>query len=99
MLAMEVVVELAETQAGMAELADAADSKSAEGNLVGVRPPLPAPSKIPISSVNQRLAALILSLGFGIFWVDAALRYDFRCSAHPLSFQYLGPACGGLYFC
>jgi hypothetical protein len=32
-------------QAGMAELADAADSKSAEGNLIGVRPPVPAPTK------------------------------------------------------
>ena len=34
----------------MVELADAADSKSAEGNLVGVRPPLPA----PLASVNNR---------------------------------------------
>ena len=30
-------------QAGMAELADAADSKSADRKVVGVRPPLPAP--------------------------------------------------------
>ena len=30
-------------RAGMAELADAADSKSAEGNLIGVRFPSPAP--------------------------------------------------------
>ena len=27
----------------------------------------------------------------GTFCVDAALRYEFRYSAHPLSFQYLGP--------
>ncbi len=32
-------------QAGMAELADAADSKSADRKVVGVRPPLPAPQK------------------------------------------------------
>ena len=30
--------------AGMAELADAADSKSADRKVVGVRPPLPAPA-------------------------------------------------------
>ena len=33
----------ADTRAGMAELADAADSKSADRKVVGVRPPLPAP--------------------------------------------------------
>ena len=32
-------------QAGMAELADAADSKSADRKVMGVRPPLPAPER------------------------------------------------------
>ena len=31
------------TRAGMVELADAADSKSADRKVMGVRPPLPAP--------------------------------------------------------
>ena len=41
----------------MAELADAADSKSAEGNLVGVRPPLPA--QINQSFTTEQLQQLL----------------------------------------
>jgi hypothetical protein len=39
------ILSLRPTLAGMAELADAADSKSADRKVVGVRPPLPAPTK------------------------------------------------------
>ena len=46
-------------KAGMAELADAADSKSADRKVVGVRPPLPAPSSI---SLNQFLLATYVGL-------------------------------------
>ena len=43
--ACAILFKQATTPAGMAELADAADSKSADRKVVGVRPPLPAPSK------------------------------------------------------
>jgi hypothetical protein len=36
----------------MAELADAADSKSADRKVVGVRPPLPAPIESMIYRIN-----------------------------------------------
>jgi hypothetical protein len=40
--------------------------------------------------LNHRLAALVSALCFGCFLVGATLRYEFRYSAHPLSFEYLG---------
>jgi hypothetical protein len=44
-MAVRYFLKQAPPQAGMAELADAADSKSADRKVVGVRPPLPAPIK------------------------------------------------------
>ena len=40
--------------AGMAELVDAADSKSADSNIVGIRLPLPAPNEPRRSAVESR---------------------------------------------
>src|SRR6202171_2800955 len=41
------------TLAGMAELVDALDSKSSSGNRVGVRFPLPAPRKAPLTVCHR----------------------------------------------
>jgi hypothetical protein len=53
----------------MAELADAADSKSAEGNLVGVRPPLPAPNPkrviLKMANLSERPFSLV-AIGFDV---------------------------------
>jgi hypothetical protein len=45
------------TQAGMVELADAADSKSADRKVMGVRPPLPAPKILKRLSANGHSSA------------------------------------------
>ena len=47
----------------MAELADAADSKSADRKVVGVRPPLPAPKKTKSKSNKMSKVDAILGLG------------------------------------
>src|SRR5579862_3650147 len=46
--------EEAYPNAGMAELADAADSKSADRKVVGVRPPLPAPFKTKLRMTQSK---------------------------------------------
>jgi hypothetical protein len=47
----------------MAELADAADSKSADRKVVGVRPPLPAPIKLKNKPNKMSKIDVILGLG------------------------------------
>jgi hypothetical protein len=47
----------------MAELADAADSKSADRKVVGVRPPLPAPTKLKNKPNKMSKLGAIPSLG------------------------------------
>ena len=46
-------------RAGMAELADAADSKSADLRVLGVRLPLPAPLKGPALSPHQIALSMV----------------------------------------
>jgi hypothetical protein len=49
------------TQAGMAELADATDSKSVDLRVMGVRPPLPAPN-LSLCFYEQRSLAYLFKL-------------------------------------
>ena len=55
-----ILWERSPPKAGMAELADAADSKSADRKVVGVRPPLPAPTKRATCFTPPRLSRLLL---------------------------------------
>jgi hypothetical protein len=66
---------------------------------MGVRFPSRHHLKCQYPMWNQRLAALVSAVCFGCCRGGSALRYEFRYSLHPLSFQYFGPASGGLYFC
>jgi hypothetical protein len=55
----------------MAELADAADSKSADRKVVGVRPPLPAPNQVKeIALLVQEEAKLAQKFEWEIEYVD-----------------------------
>jgi hypothetical protein len=54
------------------------NSKSAEGNLVGVRPPLPAPPKSFTCNMLQ-----------GTEVSEADPPVQIRYTAHPIYFQYL----------
>jgi hypothetical protein len=64
---LSVRVKLGSTsRAGMAELADAADSKSADRKVVGVRPPLPAPQNFKNKPNKTSKVDVILGLGLSL---------------------------------
>ena len=82
--AVRYFFEKAPPHAGMAELADAADSKSADRKVVGVRPPLPAPTSF---SLSQVLLVTYVRLQYAAERLRAVFRYKFWYSAHSIHFE------------
>src|ERR1700722_5013855 len=74
-------IDTAEPKAGMAELADAADSKSADRKVVGVRPPLPAPFKL---FINNRVIALISKYPCRVQLIELPMLLPYHFVAFPL---------------
>jgi hypothetical protein len=64
----------------------------------GVRFLLPAPSKIPISPVDSEACRARYCAVLWVFFGRRRSKARVRYSAHPLSLQYFGSVCGGLYF-
>jgi hypothetical protein len=77
-----------ENSAGMAELADAADSKSADLRVLGVRLPLPAPRFFPRSSVSRLRFCCLSTTEFPRYARDRSSRYP-DAGVHSLpGFRY-----------
>ena len=72
------------------------DSKSADRKVVGVRPPSRHHLKYQYPLLIHRLAALVDALCFACARVGPTLRYKFRYSADPLSFNILAPLAADL---
>ena len=61
-----IILALLKLMAGMAELVDAPDSKSGDGDIVWVRFPLPAPCLLQ-TSTEKKLTCYQCILAFAIF--------------------------------
>ena len=61
----------------MAELADAADSKSADRKVVGVRPPLPAPQLLNLIAIGTHIRGNLSE-------IQEAIVHCFSVSVCPL---------------
>ena len=86
---MPVFVIILDFAAGVAELVDALDSKSSEGNFMGVRFPPPAPSKLTAYQLVGFFTSKILVVNHSaLIWCILPLYFFFACFARISSIDW-----------
>jgi hypothetical protein len=72
------------------------DSKSADRKVVGVRPPLPAPSKIPVLSVESETCSARWCAVFYVLWGQPSTKVRVQVARIRCRFNTLAPLAADL---